>query len=266
MLILNNPANDQISHSGQTGGTSRLAVLGGCGGIGRELVVAAQQHGVRVAVLDLPASLERHPVPDGVTGISVDSTQEKEVRRAFAELDKEWGALDGFVNLCGFMHDNQPLDSLPPTVWNEVIEGDLSSMFYAATAAVPLLSKGHQSSMVQASSGLAQYIRPGFGAYAVAKAGVIALTKTLALEHAPTVRVNAVAPSAVDTAFLRGGTGRSDEDDDVQMDLDAYVSVIPLKRIAVPTDIVEPILFLLGEGSAYMTGQVLWINGGAYLP
>jgi len=120
--------------------------------------------------------------------------------------------------------------------------------------------------MVNAASGLAQYIRPGFGAYAAAKAGVIALTKTLAIENAPVVRVNAVAPSAVDTAFLRGGTGRSNEDEDIEMDVDAYVNAIPLKRIATPIDIVEPILFLLGTGSGYMTGQVLWINGGAYMP
>ena len=266
MLIANNPSVEQAAQSGQTGGSGRLAVLGGCGGIGRQLVIAAQQRGVSVAVLDLPASLARHPVPSGAIGISVDATREKEVQRAFAELEKQWGALDGFVNLCGFMHDNQALATLPQTVWNEIIDGDLSSMFYAATAAMPLLSKGDQPTMVQASSGLAQFIRPGFGAYAVAKAGVIALTKTLALENAPAVRVNAVAPSAVDTAFLRGGTGRSNEDDEVHLDIDAYVNAIPLKRIAVPTDIVEPILFLLGEGSAYMTGQVLWINGGAYMP
>jgi len=181
-------------------------------------------------------------------------------------LEQHWGGLDGFVNLCGFMHDNQPLAETASPVWNEIVDGDLNSMFYAAKAAIPLLAKGSNAAMVNASSGLAQYIRPGFGAYAVAKAGVIALTKTLALENAPTLRVNAVAPSAVDTAFLRGGTGRSDEKDDVHLDLTAYINAIPLKRIATPPDVVRPILFLLGEDSAYMTGQVLWINGGAYMP
>jgi len=164
------------------------------------------------------------------------------------------------------MHTNQPIADMSESTWSENVNGNLNSMFLAASAAMPLLAKGHQSAMVNTSSGLAQHIRPGFGAYSVAKAGVISLTKTLALENAPTVRVNAVAPSAVDTAFLRGGTGRSNEDQDIDMDLDAYVNAIPLKRIATPIDIVEPILFLLGAGSAYMTGQVLWINGGAYMP
>ena len=244
----------------------RIAVLGGCGGIGRELVTLAQARGASVAVLDLQASLERHPIDGNVLGVAVDATDEQSLTAAFAQLDEQWGALDGFVNLCGFMHENQAIGSMPTAVWSESINGNLNSMFLAAHAALPLLAKGNSSAIVHASSGLGQYIRPGYGAYAVAKAGVIALTKTLALENAPNVRVNAVAPSAVDTAFLRGGTGRSDENDDLQMDMDAYVNMIPLKRIATPVDIVEPILFLLGSGSSYMTGQVLWINGGAYMP
>lgn len=245
---------------------SRLAILGGCGGIGRELVMHAQQHGATVAVLDLETSLMRHPVSDGVLGLAVDATKEQSLQDAFQQLASEWDGLDGFVNLCGFMHPNQPAVGMTESTWSEYVNGNLNSMFLGAAAAMPLLAKGHQPAMVNAASGLAQYIRPGFGAYAVAKSGVIALTKTLAIENAPAVRVNAVAPSAVDTAFLRGGTGRSNEDEDIEMDLDAYVNAIPLKRIATPIDIVEPILFLLGAGSAYMTGQVLWINGGAYMP
>jgi len=246
--------------------TSRLAVLGGCGGIGRELVTHAQQSGATVAVLDLEASLKRHPVSDGVLGLAVDATDQQSMQDAFQQLAADWGGLDGFVNLCGFMHDNQPVVGMAESTWSEYVNGNLNSIFLGAAAAMPVLAKGNNPAMVNAASGLAQYIRPGFGAYAAAKAGVIALTKTLAIENAPTVRVNAVAPSAVDTAFLRGGTGRSSEDQDIDFDVDAYVNAIPLKRIATPIDIVEPILFLLGAGSAYMTGQVLWINGGAYMP
>jgi NAD(P)-dependent dehydrogenase (short-subunit alcohol dehydrogenase family) len=92
------------------------------------------------------------------------------------------------------------------------------------------------------------------------------MTKTLAIENAPVVRANAVAPGAVDTAFLRGGTGRSDETGAVSLNIEAYAATIPLQRIAAVEDIVGPILFLLGSGSRYMTGQVLWVNGGAYMP
>ena len=78
--------------------------------------------------------------------------------------------------------------------------------------------------------------------------------------------MNAVGPGAVDTAFLRGGTGRSDEAQAPRLDINAYNAMIPLKRIAVATDVVGPTLFLLGPDSAYITGQVLWVNGGAFMP
>lgn len=245
---------------------ARLAVLGGCGGIGRELVASALARGLRVAVLDLAASLQRHPPPDGVLGFAMDATDNASMQGAFKTLDDSWGGLDGFVNLCGYMHANQPGADMPQATWVDSVNGNLNTTFAAAALALPMLRNGEGGSLVNAASGLAHNIRPGFGAYAAAKAGVIALTKTLALENAPAVRVNAVAPSAVDTAFLRGGTGRSNEDGAPNIDIDAYTRAIPLQRIAVAQDVVGPILFLLGEDSSYMSGQVLWINGGSYMP
>lgn len=244
----------------------RLAVLGGCGGIGRELVSVAQQRGLQVAVLDLQASIDRHPVPDGVTAYSVDATDPQGLAGAFNQLDSAWGGLDGFVNLVGFMHDHCELKGIDAPSWSETIEGNLTAVFSASNLAMPLLNKGNGGSIVNTASGLASHTRPGYGAYAAAKAGVISLTKTLALESAPDVRVNAVAPAAVDTAFLRGGTGRSNEDASPHVDIDAYTKMTPLQRMAEPADIVGPILFLLSEEARYMTGQVLWVNGGNYMP
>ena len=121
-------------------------------------------------------------------------------------------------------------------------------------------------SMVNVVSGLASNVRPHYGAYGASKAGLINLTKTLALEEAPKVRVNAVGPSAVDTAFLRGGTGRSDENEPISLNIENYVKITPLARMALPEDIVGPIMFLLGSDSSFMTGQTLWVNGGGYMP
>ena len=109
---------------------------------------------------------------------------------------------------------------------------------------------------------------PGHGPYSVAKAGIIQLTRLLAQENAPTVRVNAVAPGAVDTAFLRGGTGRGGDDGAIERHVDpvAYVKSVPLGRLGVAEDIVGPILFLLGSGARYVTGQTLHVNGGGLMP
>jgi NAD(P)-dependent dehydrogenase (short-subunit alcohol dehydrogenase family) len=249
----------------------RIAVLGGSGGIGRVLVARLLAGGARVTVLDMPASLDRHPVPAGVAAIPVDLADDASVAAGFDRLEVECPALDGFVNLAGFMSPRQPLTEVPAAVIDEVWAANLRGAVLAATRVLPLLVAGQNASMVQVSSGLAQHVRPGFGPYAIAKAGLIALTKTLALEAAPRVRVNAVCPGAVDTAFLRGGTGRSDEGQSgggagPALDMAAYVAAIPLARLAQPEDVVGPILFLLSADSAYLTGQCLWINGGAYMP
>jgi NAD(P)-dependent dehydrogenase (short-subunit alcohol dehydrogenase family) len=241
----------------------RLAVLGGAGGIGRALVARAVAEGWRVSVLDLPASLARHPVPQGVRAIPLDGSDEAAVGTAFAALGE---ALDGFVNLAGFASPMQRLDETGVETWDDVVTGNLRTAFLTARAALPLLAKGDAPAMVLMVSGLAAFTRPGYGPYAACKAAMVSMTKTLALEAAPAIRVNAVGPGAVDTAFLRGGTGRSEEDQPARLDIAAYSAMIPLRRIAVAADVVGPTLFLLGPDSAYITGQVLWVNGGAYMP
>jgi NAD(P)-dependent dehydrogenase (short-subunit alcohol dehydrogenase family) len=243
----------------------RLAVLGGCGGIGRGLVARARAEGWHVTVLDLPASLERHAPPPDVASIPVIGQDEASVASAFAELGRA-GPLDGFVNLAGFAGPMRPLAETPAAGFDEVLAGNLRTAFLTAAAALPLLAAGTNASMVQIVSGLAAFTRPGYGPYAAAKAALVSMTKTLALENAPGVRVNAVGPGAVDTAFLRGGTGRSNEDQPLRLSIEAYAATIPLKRIADVDDVVGPVMFLLGPDSRYMTGQVLWVNGGAYMP
>ncbi len=238
----------------------KLAILGGAGGIGRALTTRATAAGWQVWVLDLPNSLDSHPVAEGVTAIAIDITDPASVTAAFDQL----GPLDGFVNLAGYMSPPNALAETPLDVFDDVIQGNLRGAFLAASAALPLLQQA-RGAMVNVASGLGAYTRPGFGPYAAAKAGLISMTKTLALEAAPTVRVNAVGPSVVDTAFLRGGQGRA-ATDPAPIDLDAMARATPLGRIATPQDVVGPILFLLGPDAAFMTGQTLWINGGGYMP
>jgi len=242
----------------------RIAVLGGAGGIGRALVARLCGEGAQVVVLDLAASLARYPAPQGVAAIPLDLADDAATAAGFARLAGIAPVLDGFVNLSGFASARRPLAQTPTADLDAVLAANLRGAVLAAQHALPLMAEG--GSLVHVASGLAQNIRPGFGPYAMAKAGMIALTKTLALELAPRIRVNAVCPGAVDTAFLRGGTGRSDEGQPPELDLDLYARAIPLARLAQPADVVGPICFLLGPDSAYMTGQCLWINGGAYMP
>ena len=240
---------------------SRIAVAGGCGGMGRVLVRAALELGLRVAVLDLPRSLEEFPVPDGVLGVACDATSEDAVGAAFAAVGREWGALDSLVNFVGFTNERRTIEAMPLGEWNEIITGSLTSAFLLAHAAIPLLRNGTSPSIVSTSSTFGVTVSmPGFGPYAVAKAGVINLTRVLARELGPDIRVNAIAPGITQTAFLDGGTGREAKAE--KTNTQAIANVVPLKRIAQPEDMVGPILFLIGPGAEYVNAQTLHVNGG----
>lgn len=236
----------------------RIALVGGAGGIGRVLASELIARGDEVVTLDLAGSLDRHDVKDGV---AIDVTDEASVAHAFASLG---GPVDGFVNLAGYNSELTALAEMETAYFDDILNANLRGAFLVARAAVPVLKDG--GSMVNIASGLASHVRPGYGAYAASKAALIAMTKTMALELAPGLRVNAVAPGLVDTAFLRGGTGRSEESGESIVNLDAYRAMTPLARVAVPEDVTGPIRFLLGPDSRFMTGQVLWVNGGGYMP
>ncbi len=242
----------------------RVAVAGGCGGIGRELVSHLIGFGCEIAVIDMPSSIEAHKPPKGVTVLAADATDEAQVAQAVEGLNDLWGSVDGFVNLCGFTLARRPLEDYSLAEWRLVVQGNLDAAFLLTTQLLPLLKAGQDPAIVNVASSLAVKASSGYGPYASAKAGVLALTRMLAEENAPIVRANAVAPNAVRTEFLTGGTGRHANAG--LLDLDAYGQSLPLQRVAEPLDVVGPVLFLLSPASRFMTGQTLHINGGLWAP
>ena len=216
--------------------------------------------------MDLAAALETHALPD-VRKIAIDVANEASVVEAFAEVARHHPAIDGFVHLAGFSNTPAPFGEIAPTAWDEAMAGNLRGAYLACRAALPLLAGGIDPSLVAVSSG--QGVRPvsGFSPYAAAKAGVISMVRAIALEYAPTIRANAVAPGAVRTAFLTGGEARPQRAGaNVDEKAAAYARTIPMGRIAEPEDVADPILFLLGPGARFMTGQVLHVNGGGLMP
>lgn len=241
-------------------------VTGAGGGIGRALVDALRACEAEVVAIDLRRSFDLAPLPAGVATFACDLTNQHEVEGVFREVGARFAALDGFVGLAGFARAKAPFGELPAETWDEVLDGNLGTTVLPLKAALPWLRKGDEPAIVTMASGLAQKPAPGYGSYGVAKAGVIALTKLIAAEEAPRIRANAVAPAAVDTAFLRGGTAHGVPNQPMRIDLDAYLRTVPLGRLAKPEEVVGPILFLLSPAARYVTGQTLHINGGSLMP
>ena len=239
---------------------SRVAVVGGCGGMGRVLVRALLDTGVQVAVLDLPTSLKQNPPPPEALVFAMDGSDAASVDASFTALSRDWSALDGFVNLAGFFKGFKAIADLPVAVFDEIIAGNLRCHYQCARAALPLLHKSGNGSLVSVASTMAVDVVRNYTHYGMAKAGIVAMVKGLARENAPQVRVNAVAPGLTNTAFLTGGTGREQIFDGIGEEV--YAKRVPMKRMAQPQDMAGPILFLLGAASAFVNGEMLIVDGG----
>ena len=242
---------------------SRMAVVGGCGGMGRILVGAALELGLKVAVIDLARSFDEFPAPDEAMPVVCDATDEASVAAAFSTIEGDWGAVDHLVNFVGFTKERTPVEEMALAEWQEIVDGCLTSAFLVARHGIPLLRRGKAPTLVNTSSTFGVLVRQsGYGPYSASKAAIINLTRALSTECAPDIRVNAIAPGLVDTEFLAGGTGRQRREGN--LDFDAIVDGIPMKRIGRAEDVVATALFLASPAASYITAQTIHVNGGLW--
>ncbi|MDP3491688.1 MAG: SDR family oxidoreductase [Hyphomonadaceae bacterium] len=246
---------------------NRTVIVGGCGGIGHALAKACQALDHRVAVLDLPRSIESSPPVEGIEPMPLDITQAGQVESTLSRVDAELGGIDTLINLVGFMNKRARIEEIEDDEWASVMDGNLEAVARLLRRAVPIMNRATDASIVLISSGMGVRPLPFSAPYSIAKAGIIALTKALALECAPRIRTNAIAPGAVQTAFLTGGTGRDPgTPGDSPFDIEAYKKTIPMRRMAETADIVGPILFLASPAAGFINGQTLHVNGGGLMP
>jgi NAD(P)-dependent dehydrogenase (short-subunit alcohol dehydrogenase family) len=234
-------------------------VTGGASGIGAATARRFAAEGARVAVLDRDAD-GAEQVASEVDGTAhpVDVRDGDAVDAAIAQVMAGLGRIDVLVNNAG-IGDLRPLHTVDDKLWHRLIDVNLTGTFNATRAVVPHMLAGGGGTIVNNASLSGLMPTRNEAAYSAAKAGVIALTKSGALEYGPTVRVNCVAPGHIRTPLTAVWEQMPDA-------FAPIADAIPLGRIGEADEVAEVILFLASRRSSYVTGQTIVIDGGGMLP
>lgn len=234
----------------------RILITGGASGIGAATAARFLDEGSVVCVLDRDANARHkiaHELPDLAGTLDADVSNLNQVQAAFAEAIRLMGGVDVLINNAGISIRHNFLD-ITPAEWDKVLAVNLTGVFYVAqTAAKHMIERGSGVILQTASTnGVMGY--PFYADYNATKAGVIELTKSMALELAPKVRVCAVAPGYVLTPMQRA------EYTDAM--LEEVNQKIPLRRHARPEEIAALFAFLASDDAQNMTGHVYTCDGG----
>ncbi len=246
-------------------------VTGAARGIGKATAVRLAQAGADVAVADLDQDSLESVVAEctalGVraTPVALDQRDSAQVDAAFKTIKDTFGRLDIVANVAG-VFPFSPIDETTDEQWAGVIDTNLTGVFYCSRAALTLMREQGSGSIINVASGAAVRGIPGLAAYAASKAGVIGFTRVLALEAAPNVRVNVVAPGPTDTSGNAPDAAARAAAQPVPDAAQAITNPIPLGRMAAPDEIAEAIAFFASDEASFIHGQVLHVNGGLLMP
>lgn len=229
-------------------------ITGGSSGIGRATVELLERRGATVGVLDLS-----EPAGD-IPWHACDLSNPDSVARAADNLTEITGPADVLVCSAG-INASHPVVGHPDELWRQVIDVNLSGTFYAVRACLPSMLRRRWGRIVTLSSGGAVRVLANRAAYAASKAGIIALTKSVAQEGAVHgVTANVIAPGLTDTPMAASVYG-----DKSQEAVDRSSVANPMGVLLDPLDIAHGVAYLCGPEARYVTGQVLHINGGGVM-
>lgn len=233
----------------------RIVITGGASGIGLAAARLFIEQGANVAILDLNEEAAEEVARDlGCFGAAADVTDADAVGSAIAHAAAAMGGIDGLVNNAGVFVGGR-LGDADLAGWNLTLAVNLTGPFIVASAVLPYLKEAESGgTIVNVGSGIALRPGPGSGAYAAAKAGLLAWTKVLAQELGPHIRVNAMCPGPTDTPLMRANSQG--------LSMKQLGEGRALERGGEPIEQAHALLYLTGNESTYVTGVVLPVDGG----
>jgi 3-oxoacyl-[acyl-carrier protein] reductase len=238
-------------------------VTGGSRGIGRAIVQALAAEGARVAFVYRGSQAAADSLVQAVTqnggvalALKADVTDPAAAEQCVERVEKEWGRLDILVNNAGVIRDDLFI-RMDPEAWTTVLQTNLGGTYNFCKAVAYRLMKQRRGRIINVSSVAAEHVNQGQTNYAASKGAINAFTRALAVELASrNVTVNAVAPGFIETDMSEAVRNKAG---------DMIKKLIPMRRVGQPEDIAKVVVFLASDDSAYLTGQVLTVDGGLSL-
>ncbi len=240
-------------------------ITGGASGQGRAAALRVSAAGARVAIADVDdaGAAETVRLVEAAGGEAMarhtDVSRRDEAEAMVAATADRWGRLDEVYNNAAVQMSGRLLECTEAD-WDLTMATNLDAVFWACRAAIPRMLDGGGGSIINTASVLGLVGSAGYCAYGAAKAGLVALTRQIAVEHGPAIRANVIAPGSIDTPRFRKVA------DEMGMEREAFLAMlhknIPLHRLGTADDVAAIALFLASDQSAYVTGAVIPADGG----
>jgi NAD(P)-dependent dehydrogenase (short-subunit alcohol dehydrogenase family) len=245
-------------------------VTGGARGIGKGIAMALGDAGARVIIADVDALAAKATAAELETqghealGLAVDVSQRHLVERMTETAINRWGQIDILVANAG-INDNTPVLELTDEVWHKVLSVNLTGVLLCGQIVGRHMFERGYGRIINISSAAAQFGAPNLAAYAASKAGIVGLTRVMAVEWGPHgVTVNAVCPGNIDTEMLQTVFERRAPLEGLAADdIAARITAkTPAGRLGTPADVAVMVVFLASPSAAYVTGQAINVCGG----